>query len=28
VKSFDKVPELIGPNYIYITNIYWPALQP
>ncbi len=28
VKSFDQVPELIGPNYIYITNIAWPNLQP
>ncbi len=28
VKAFDQVPELIGPNYTYITNIYWPNFQP
>jgi hypothetical protein len=26
--AFDQVAKLIGPNYIYITNIYWPALKP
>lgn len=28
VTPFDQVAKLIGPNYIYITNIYWPNLQP
>ena len=26
--AFDQVAKLIGPNYIYITNISWPMLKP
>ena len=26
--AFDQVAGLISSNYIYITNIYWPVLQP
>ena len=26
--AFDQVAKLISSNYIYITNIYWPALKP
>jgi len=26
--AFDQVASLISSNYIYITNIYWPDLQP
>jgi hypothetical protein len=26
--AFDQVAKLISSNYIYITNIYWPNLQP
>jgi hypothetical protein len=28
VKPFDQVTDLISSNYLYITNIYWPNLQP
>jgi Tol biopolymer transport system component len=28
VTPFDQVAKLISSNYIYITNIYWPALKP
>ncbi len=28
VTPFDQVARLISSNYIYITNIYWPALKP
>jgi hypothetical protein len=28
VTAFDQVAKLISSNYIYITNIYWPALKP
>ena len=27
-KAFDQVDNLISSNYIYITNIFWPNLQP